>query len=333
MSDNARAWALACKLFAAPQFFPYLAFPPEERELLPILQRARALTMVQREAHLIECPRCMGTRGRVVNPPGGDDRLAYDCPGCGVSALSPQHRWNYSLDTRWLATQLRLALGLHSAPAAHQEAEGVWHLGLREGAPVMLARGLRCLLFNLDHFADLIRAAPCKLWLIAPDDGWGTAPRYGATMSWLPLEEQFTLYGDRVRLVEAATALDLEQSDASPRHGPFSADFAWVTLPQWPQGPIALRKSQAAIFRALWSFEGVPRSGEEVMRAAGLDSERPGQLFKVRREHKGDPAHEGPSFAFRELVRVQQREGRYHMPCAVRQSQRTAAGLDVRPST
>lgn len=98
--------------------------------------------------------------------------------------------------------------------------------------------------------------------------------------------------------------------------GPFSADFRWVTLPDWPHGPIRLTEAQAAVFDALWSFKGEPRTADQIMRRAGLNSDKPIDVFKVKARDKGKPEAEGPLFAYRALVVVQGRQGLYSMPCA-----------------
>jgi hypothetical protein len=66
---------------------------------------------------------------------------------------------------------------------------------------------------------------------------------------------------------------------------------------------------EAAIFQALWSFRGVPIDGDRVMRLAGLSSEKPNDLFKVKARYKRDPEYEGPLFAYRALVKSNRREG------------------------
>src|SRR5690606_13655233 len=103
---------------------------------------------------------------------------------------------------------------------------------------------------------------------------------------------------------------------AAAVHGPFSADFRWVTLTDWSHGPIRLTEAQAAVFDALWSFRGEPRTAEQIMRRAGLDSDKPIDVFKVKARDKGKHEAEGPLFAYRELVETRRREGLYWMPCA-----------------
>ncbi|MFN3730514.1 MAG: hypothetical protein ACK4XJ_12530, partial [Fimbriimonadaceae bacterium] len=102
----------------------------------------------------------------------------------------------------------------------------------------------------------------------------------------------------------------------TPVHGPFSADFRWVTLPDWPDGPIRLTEAQAAVFRSLWSFRGEPMSGERIMRRAGLKSDKPIDVFKVKPRDNGKLEAEAPLAAYRALVVTQRRAGLYAMPCA-----------------
>lgn len=70
------------------------------------------------------------------------------------------------------------------------------------------------------------------------------------------------------------------------------------------------------MFKALWSFKGEPRTAEQVMRRAGLDSAKPIDVFKVKARDKGKIEAEAALFAYRALVVTQRRAGLYAMPCA-----------------
>ncbi len=111
--------------------------------------------------------------------------------------------------------------------------------------------------------------------------------------------------------------------------GPFSADFHWVSVPDWPGGPIRLTEAQAAVLRSLWSFQGEPMSGERIMRRAGLKSDKPIDVFKVKARDKGKPEAEAPLAAYRVLVVTQRRAGLYAMPCAAAQAPRRLDALII----
>ncbi len=88
-------------------------------------------------------------------------------------------------------------------------------------------------------------------------------------------------------------------------------------MTDWPHGPIRLTGAQAAVFKALWSFKGEPRTAEQVMRRAGLESAKPIDVFKVKARDRGKVEAEGALFAYRALVHVLQgRPGLYALPCA-----------------
>ena len=127
-------------------------------------------------------------------------------------------------------------------------------------------------------------------------------------------------YGGRISLIGGSPGLNAEEPSpgnaSAPVYGPFSADFRWITLPDWEHGPIRCTEGQAAIFQALWSFRGVPVDGDRIMRRAGLSSGKPNDLFKVKQRYKGDPEYEGPLFAYRALVKSNRREGTYAMSWA-----------------
>jgi hypothetical protein len=51
--------------------------------------------------------------------------------------------------------------------------------------------------------------------------------------------------------------------------------------------------AQARVFSALWEHRERAQSSEFIMRAAGLDSEKPMDVFKLKAANRGDPVHEG----------------------------------------
>ena len=108
----------------------------------------------------------------------------------------------------------------------------------------------------------------------------------------------------------------MAEDDAAPVHGPFARDFRWVQLPDWPHGPIALSKMQAAVFQALWAFAGDEQEAAAIMAKAGSGSQKPIDVFKVKARHKGDPQYEGPRYAYQRLVVTNRRTGTYALPCA-----------------
>lgn len=140
---------------------------------------------------------------------------------------------------------------------------------------------------------------------------------FGPGVQWLALEERFAFYGGGiVFLQDGGEPGQFPASDAQPVNGPFSADFRWITLPQWPHGAIHCTDGQMSVFKALWYFKGEPTTADRIMRRAGLNSPKPIDVFKVERHNKGNPQYEGPLFAYRKLVETKQHEGLYSMSCA-----------------
>jgi hypothetical protein len=75
-------------------------------------------------------------------------------------------------------------------------------------------------------------------------------------------------------------------------------------------GPaIECTDGQAAVFEALWSFKGEPRTSQQVMHKAGLESQKPSDVFKGKKYAEA-------SRAYRALVVTRQRQGLYVMPCS-----------------
>jgi hypothetical protein len=137
------------------------------------------------------------------------------------------------------------------------------------------------------------------------------------TATWWHLEDRFALHGLALRLLdpdqgEKADALQ-DGTPSAAVHGPFSADFAWVHLGDWPHGPIRLTDAQARVFEALWEHRDRAQSSEFIMRAAGLDSEKPMDVFKLKVANRGDPVYEGPLHAYEQLVSRQRRLGLYKL--------------------
>ena len=145
------------------------------------------------------------------------------------------------------------------------------------------------------------------------------------------MEERFAFYGGGIAHIRpGATPEPAVAADPwTPVHGPFSADFGWVTFDNSNHGPIRCTDGQAAVFSALWSFKGGAVDGERIMTRAGQTSDKPIDLFKVKTANKGKPEYEGPLHAYRALVMSNRRQGLYWMPV---RSPELRFGLTVCPS-
>jgi hypothetical protein len=193
-------------------------------------------------------------------------------------------------------------------------------LGTFQRRPVILARSLDLM---LQHPSLIGRARGTAVsWLITPkpmrdiDDD----PLAGAA-TWLPMEERFTLYGGGLSFHAPSVVVDERVQDAVEAvDGPFSTDFRWVHLPGDQSGPIALSEAHAAVFSALWWFAWQEQEAHCIMTRAGLSSDKPIDVFKVKKQNKGDPKYEAPLRAYQTLVKTNQRAGTYVMP-------RTSVGL------
>ena len=223
-----------------------------------------------------------------------------------------------ALDEDWLRRKLRLALSIESRDGIDALGDGVWRLGDSRCLPVLLARDL-IRLWREPALLDRVRVAGGPIRVITPKPRETRGAPFGPGVEWLALEDRFAFYGGGISFIGMSGEPPGPQASdpTTPVKGPFSADFRWVTLPEGPHGPIRLTEAQAAVFEALWSFKGEPRTAEQVMRRAGLDSAKPIDVFKVKTRDKGKPEAEGPLVAYRALVQVVQgRPGLYSMPCA-----------------
>ncbi len=304
---------MVCRLFAGGTPVFRGALSPTEISACATLAPAIKATVVNRTFTL--CPYCQLHNGQIVG--GGNGGQNCQCPDCGPIPLAPEDRAAIMLDENWLRSRLRMALDIESRDGVTDLSDGVWRLGDARREPVLLSRSLMRLWADPSIF-DRIRVPGAGIRVIAPRAAQMRGVPFPTGIEWLPLEERFTSYGGGIVHLKAGLAPE-PSTDADPRipvHGPFSADFKWVTLDSWPHGPIECTDGQAAVFKALWTFKAVKTVGIRVMRRAGLSSGKPNDLFKVKQRHKGRPEYEGPLHAYRALVESNKREGTYWMPCA-----------------
>jgi hypothetical protein len=307
------AWQFLCRLFAGGTPVLRATLSPRELALLP--QLGRAIQAAVTDQSYVLCPHCLLHRAPVFGD-GHGGRLCR-CPDCGPVPIVPQDAAAIRLDEDWLCRKLRLALSIDSRDGIDALADGVWRLGDARRSPVLLAREL-VHLWREPALLERVRVAGSNVRVITPKPRETRGAPFGLGVEWLALEERFAFYAGGIAFIGMpGEPTDPQTSDpTTPVHGPFSADFRWVTLPDWPHGPIRLTEAQAAVFQALWSFKGEPRDGGTIMRRAGLESDKPIDLFKVKARDKGKPEAEGPLFAYRALVVTHKRAGLYAMPCA-----------------
>lgn len=74
-----------------------------------------------------------------------------------------------------------------------------------------------------------------------------------------------------------------------------------------------LTPSQAKLFKALWKHRGDAQSTAVIMMTAGLNSDRPVDLFKIKPRNRGNPIYEGPLQAYKKLVDRHKRLGMYQL--------------------
>lgn len=306
------AWSLVCRLFTLGTPVLRSMLLPREMDVLPALGRAVKPTTL--DQGFVLCPYCQQQRGQLWSD-GHGGRNCH-CPECGPVAVTADDIAAVALDEDWLRQKLRITLEIESRDGIDPITEGVWRLGDSRRSPVVLARNLM-LLWREPALLERVRVAAGALRVITPRSQQMRGVPFGPGVQWLALEERFAFYGGGiVFLQDGGEQEQLPASDAQPVNGPFSEDFRWITLPQWPHGAIHCTDGQVAVFEALWHFKGEPMTAKRIMHRAGLDSKKPIDVFKVERHNKGNPQYEGPLFAYRTLVETKQREGLYSMSCA-----------------
>ncbi len=313
-SINATAWALACRLFCRDGPTLESALSDAERSGLATLVDLKAAKPHKLDLRFALCPYCQLLRGPIAQAVAG---LICQCPDCGAVPLNECDTRAWVLDSDWLIRKLRTAFDVPAQQGHVSVMNGIWRIGNRQRHPLILARSLDHVFQNI---ASLLRTGTMganPTWLITPKPLRDVdANPFGGALVWLPMEERFTLYGGNLQFLEpGATHLSQTQTSTRAVNGPFSEDFCWVHLDDWPHGPIALSDAQAAVFKALWHYKGRPQSAEVIMNKAGLGSTKPIDVFKVKAQNKGDPKYEGPLQAYRALVATDRRAGTYAMSC------------------
>ena len=231
-------------------------------------------------------------------------------------------RRRLALDEDWLRQKLRLALDIESRDGIDDLGGEVWRLGDARRSPVLLTRDLTRVLHE-PALLDRVRVAGGEIRVITPRPSTTRGSPFGAGVEWLVLEERFTFYGGGITFIASpSSATPVVVDLATPVNGPFSADFKWATLPDISSVPIQFTDGQAKVFESLWSFKGEATTAERIMQRAGLGSDKPIDVFKIKAKDKGKPEPAAQHAAYGALVVTQKRAGLYAMPCA-------AAGKEV----
>ncbi len=309
--NSHHAWSLVCRLFAEGTHVHRWALSPHELAACTLLGSAIKAAPVNQQYVL--CPHCNLHRGQVVGD-GQGGRLCH-CPECGPVHIEPQDLAAVMLNEDWLRQKLRLALEINSRDGIDQVGPGIWRLGDARQGPVILARGLSTLV-RAPAILDGFRVKGSSLRVITPKPIDQTAHPFAADIEWLPLQERFAFYGDGISFIapQGHRPEETPREAVKPVYGPFADDFRTVLLPE--HGHINLTGAQASVFKSLWSFRGMPVRGERIMAKAGLKSDKPIDVFKVKTRDKGKLGVDRPMLAYKNLVESQKREGLYALPCA-----------------
>lgn len=314
-SVNTTAWALACRLFERDGPTVESALSDVERRGLTTLIDLKAAKPHKLDLRFALCPYCQLLRGSVVQ---GESGLACQCPDCGSVPLDQHDTRSWLLETDWLIRKLRSAFDVPAQQGHVSVISGIWRIGHHQHRPLILARSLDHVLQNLAFLPRASTHGSNPPWLTTPKPLRDVdSDPFGGAVVWLPMEERFTLYGGNLQFLEPGAAL-MATTDISTQavNGPFSEDFRAVHLTDWPHGPILLSEAQAGVFKALWHYRGQPQSAEIIMNKAGRGSTKPIDVFKVKKQNKGEAKYENPLHAYKVLVTTNRRAGTYAMRCA-----------------
>ena len=305
------AWGLLCRMFVRGA--PVLRATMSPRELAASSLLGSAIRPAAINHQHVLCPYCNLHQGEVFGD-GRGGKLCR-CPACGSISLGPQDIDAFALKEDWLRQKLRIALEISSRDGIDQVGQDLWRLGESRRAPVILSRNLNNLLRN-PGLLESFRVRHAGLRVITSRPLGQTTHPFAQNIEWLVLEDRFAFYGGAISFIEPAGPQAAESPNASADafYGPFAVDFRSVVLSEY--GRVNLTEGQAAVFTALWSFKGEPMRAERIMARAGLKSDKPIDVFKVKTKDKDKPGADLPILAYRKLVVTQRREGLYAMPCA-----------------
>ena len=313
ITQNQQAINLAALLFVRGGFSMESGLHDGEVSALHVLKQVKAVVAGQINTSDALCAFCGLYRGPIFR---NDDGLMVQCPDCGPFRLDPASQRSWRLDDEWLIRKLRGALDIAAHSMVLPIAEGVWDIGRYKKRPVVLARRI-----------DLVERHGLRIfhgpeprnqsWVITPRPlGRLTQDPLAGAATWWHLEDRFALHGMTLRLLGDDPDAVVDANGAVipvAVHGPFSQDFTWVHLDGWPQGPIRLTEAQARLFEVLWEHRNQAQSAELLMRQAGLASEKPMDVFKLKASNRGDAKYEGPLHAYERLVIRQRRHGLYRL--------------------
>lgn len=288
------------------------SFQRDDAASLQALQQAGAIVAGHTNSAVAQCGYCALEYGPISRD---EEVLTVHCPDCGPYPLDPATVRTWRLDEQWLIRRLRGALDIAPHVATVPIADGVWEIGRHKSRAVVLARSVD---LAVRQGLRIFHDAPARshAWIIAPRPHVTLRQEpFNGVAAWWPLDERFALHGMALRLLgetgsEEASA---QQAAAAAFHGPFSEDFGWVHLEGWSDGPIRLSGAQSRLFAVLWKHRSEPQSAEVLMREAGLASERPIDVFKIKVANRGDPVYEGPLQAYEQLVMRSRRLGLYQL--------------------
>lgn len=311
LSRNAAAWELLCQRWQSGHHWFDDAIASAQRSAHEHLVELKAIKPVAVNQQFALCGHCGLHTAQVYREQAA---LRMQCPECGPVSVAARGMKAWVVDEEWLIRKLRAALNVPVHQGIVRITTGIWRIGMHQRQPVLLARRLDLVLQQPSVLARGRGAA--VPWLITPKllRGADHDPLSGAAM-WMPMEERFTLYGGNVGFIDSGGSAGDDAQSTDPVYGPFSADFRWVRL-QDEGVPIELSAAQAAVFKTLWDFGGQPQGAHLVMSRAGLASDKPVDVFKVKAQHKGDPGYEGPLRAYKGLVKTNRRAGTYAIRCA-----------------
>lgn len=306
------AWAMACHLFVYNHAQQESLFKSFQLPVLELLKKISAVALAPQSMETMLCPWCEQERGEVTMR--SDGKRVCHCPECGEVTLKEADLRAWKLRPSWMMDAVAGAFNLPFSGRV-EIADGVTRLGVHHKRPVALVRQLSTFLLDQRLMMGICTPGCLEPYIVAYTPHGYTANPWG--MVHIPLKEGFILRGRWLHCIGHKVDEGHPEAVPVPVHGPFSEDFTWLILEG--EEPLSFTPAQAAVFRELWFARGLPMKGEEVLRKAGSDGDKPGDVFKVKSRDKGGRLFERRRHAYNTLVSRAQREGLYWMPSSAGQ--------------
>lgn len=259
------------------------------------------------------CPRCFEMFGKII---AKDDAYACECLDCGHVRLEFDECFAWGINVPFIVKSVQLAMRIQPLSRQLQSMDDVYDLGVYNNRQLFFSRSYKRAILSMHGIASSLVGQHLIGIVPRRPDLLNVLPT-GIDVDWYALNRDFRLGRHGIEFIKSITTPVLANSQP-PAFVPdpkvtFTNNYRLVHIPDWKHGPILLTPGQASIFRVL--VEHQPRwiNARDLMTLAGLESDKPGDLFKIKSNRQENHKKAGALFAFKQLVEIKSREGLYRI--------------------